>query len=38
MVLNQKVHCDLGLFKQWNYITNKGKIGCPNLDLRTEKE
>lgn len=32
MAVNQEVQCDLGLYKQWDYITNKGKIGCPNLE------
>lgn len=35
MAVNQKVQCDLGLYKQWDYITNKGKIGCPNLEYWT---
>jgi len=26
MAVNQEVQCDLGLYKQWDYITNKGKI------------
>lgn len=35
MAVNQEVQCDLGLCKQWDYITNKGKIGCPNLEYWT---
>lgn len=35
MAVNQEVQCDLGLYKQWDYITNKGKIGCPNLEYWT---
>lgn len=35
MTLNQKVQCDLRLFKQWDYVTNKSKIGCPDLEYWT---
>lgn len=38
MAVNQEFQCDLGLYKQWDYITNKGKIGCPNLEYWTGKE
>lgn len=35
MAINREVRCDLGLHKQWDHITNEGKIGCPNLEYWT---
>lgn len=37
MAVNQEVCHDLGLYKQWDYITNKGKIGGPNLKYWTPR-
>lgn len=34
MMFNLKVQCDLGFFNKWDYIINKGKIGCFNWEYQ----